>query len=194
MIKKSLLLGFSVVLLSSCVSKKIYNDLEKNFEDLKAEKALVDQENTDLSLQKNQLELDKNALQTQLDKLKAEYAALLSDCNTSKSTLKNLQGAYDALEKSSNASIQANSEKNRDLLAQLQSKEKALQAEQDRLEKLKNDLGNNEEGSESGFYLELKNASATAETALQAYQTENNSLSQQLSHKATNNPNGIASP
>lgn len=62
---------------------------------------------------------------------------------------------------------------------------------EEEIQKLKNDLGNNEEGSESGFYLELKNASATAETALQAYQTENNSLSQQLSHKATNNPNGI---
>src|SRR5690554_739240 len=163
MIRKSVLLGLSVVLLSSCVSKKIYNDLEKKYDDLKAEKALADQENTDLSLQKNQLELDKNSLQTELEKLKAEYASLLSDCNTSKNTLKNLQGAYDALEKSSSASIQANSEKNRDLLAQLQSKEKALQAEQDRLEKLKSDLQKRSER-----ITELENLIASNENNLKA--------------------------
>jgi wobble nucleotide-excising tRNase len=59
------------------------------------------------------------------------------------------------------------------------------------IQTLKNDLGNCEEESESGFYLELKNATARAHTALQAFQTENNSLNQQLNFKATNNPNGI---
>lgn len=59
------------------------------------------------------------------------------------------------------------------------------------IQTLKNDLGRNEDGNESGFYLELKNVFATANTALQAYQTENSSLDQKLSSKATNNPNGI---
>lgn len=59
------------------------------------------------------------------------------------------------------------------------------------IQELKNDLGNDQDGSESGFYLELKNASTIANTALQAFQTENNSLNQQLSYKSTNNPNGI---
>ncbi|MDP1803035.1 MAG: AAA family ATPase [Bacteroidota bacterium] len=59
------------------------------------------------------------------------------------------------------------------------------------IQTLKNDLGNNEEGSESGFYLELKNAKSIASNALQTYQTENNSLDQQLKFKATNNPDGI---
>jgi len=66
---------------------------------------------------------------------------------------------------------------------------------EEEIKKLKEDLGQEEDTEQgknaSGFYLELKNASATANTALQAYQTENNNLTQQLSHKATNNPNGI---
>lgn len=140
MLKKGLFLALSVALLSSCVSKKIYNDLEKKYNDLKDEKSLVDSENAELSQQKNQLELDKNALQTELEGLKTEYAKLDSECNSVKNSLKNLQAAYAALEKDSNASIQANSEKNRELLAQLEAKEKALQAEQERLEKLKADL------------------------------------------------------
>lgn len=59
------------------------------------------------------------------------------------------------------------------------------------IQTLKNNLGSNENGSESGFYLELKNASATATTALQIYQAESKKLNDQLSFKATNNPNGI---
>lgn len=140
MIKKIFVLGLSLILFSSCVSKKIYNDLEKKYSDLKDEKSQVDAENAELSQQKNQLELDRNALQTELDKLKGQYANLESECNSAKNNLKNLQSAYEALEKSSGASIQANSEKNRELLAQLEAKEKALQTEQERLEKLKKDL------------------------------------------------------
>src|SRR5690554_5199135 len=140
MLKRGFFIILSAALFSSCVSKKLYNDLEKKYNDLKDEKSLVDNENADLSQQKNQLELDKNALQAELEKLKSEYAKLDSECNSVKNSLKNLQGAYAALEKDSNAAIQANSEKNRERLAQLEAKEKALQAEQERLEKLKKDL------------------------------------------------------
>lgn len=140
MIKKISVVALSALLFTSCVSKKIYNDLEKKYDDLVNQKSLVDTENADLSQQRNQLELDRNSLQNELDKLKQQYATLEAECATTKNNLKNLQGAYEALEKDSNASIRANSEKNRELLAQLEAKEKALKTEQDRLEKLKQDL------------------------------------------------------
>lgn len=63
-----------------------------------------------------------------------------------------------------------------------------LQAE---IDALKLELGENEEGSETGFYLELKNAKEIAATSKQAYESANSTLNQQLSYKATNNPNGI---
>ena len=140
MLKKGLLLGLSFVMLSSCVSKKIYNDLEKKYSDLQAEKSQTDAENAELSQQKNQLELDRNALQSELERLKKELSSLESEFKTSNNNLTNLKAAYNALEQESNTSIKANSEKNRELLAQLEAKEKALQAEQERLEKLKKDL------------------------------------------------------
>ena len=56
---------------------------------------------------------------------------------------------------------------------------------------LRDSLGINDEDSESGFYLELKNAKTIATTAQQTFEIENNQLSQQLSYKATNNPDGI---
>lgn len=63
-----------------------------------------------------------------------------------------------------------------------------LQAE---IDALKLALGENEEGSETGLYLELKNAKEIAATSKQAYESANSTLNQQLSYKATNNPNGI---
>jgi wobble nucleotide-excising tRNase len=62
---------------------------------------------------------------------------------------------------------------------------------EEEIQVLKDELGSNEEESESGFYLELKNASTTANTALQTFQTENNQLNQQLTTKALDRNTGI---
>lgn len=59
------------------------------------------------------------------------------------------------------------------------------------IQKLKDDLGNDEVDLESGFYLELKNAKLIANTAFQTYQTENNQLEQQLTAKALDRTTGI---
>ncbi|MGI6394694.1 MAG: AAA family ATPase [bacterium] len=59
------------------------------------------------------------------------------------------------------------------------------------IQDLKSELGSDEEENESGFYLELKNAVAKATDALKTYQDEDKALNDQLSNKATNNPNGI---
>lgn len=56
---------------------------------------------------------------------------------------------------------------------------------------LKLALGKSDEGNETGFYLELKHAQAIALSTKQAYESANNTLNQQLTYKATNNPNGI---
>jgi len=151
MLKKGIVFTFTLILLSSCVSKKIYNDLEKKYNDLNAEKTELETENADLSQQKNQLELDRNALEKTIESLKNQQADLETEYNSAKNNLKNLQTVYEALEKNSSASIQANSQKNRELLAQLEAKEKELKAEQDRLDELKESL---KERSERIYELE----------------------------------------
>ncbi|WP_440880306.1 AAA family ATPase [Tenacibaculum sp. C7A-26P2] len=63
------------------------------------------------------------------------------------------------------------------------------------IKELKSKLGKNENIEEeieaTGFYLELKNVSATARNAQLALEKASKSLNDQLSYKATNNPNGI---
>ena len=140
MIRKFALACVVLSLTTSCVSKKIYQDLENKYADLKKENNALSDENGVLKTDKNQLELDKNKLQSEFDKLKAERDKLASDYAATKKNLDNLKASYSALEKDSNDALEANINKNRQLLAQLEAKEKALAAEQERLNKLKKDL------------------------------------------------------
>lgn len=59
------------------------------------------------------------------------------------------------------------------------------------IQALKDELGNNEDERESGLYLELKSASAIANSAFQIFQTENSQLNQQLTAKALDRNTGI---
>lgn len=125
---------------TSCVSKKVYKDLESKYTDLKKENRQMAGENTDLAKEKNQLDLQTKDLQSQLEKLKAERDKLAADYTATKGSLDTMKSSYAALENDSSAALDANVKKNRELLAQLEAKEKALAAEQQRLTKLKTDL------------------------------------------------------
>ena len=140
MIKKSLSTVLVIVLLTSCVSPKVYKELEDKYNNLKKENRKLTEANESLLDDKTtaenelkQLKIAYNEAVTERDKLQSEYDA-------AKANLDALKASYDALEKNSSAAIAANSQKNRELLAQLEAKEQALAAENARLEKLKNDL------------------------------------------------------
>ena len=141
MIKK-VSLGLLVLALStsSCVSKKMYTDLENKFTELKKERNALADENEGLKTSKTQLENDNANLKSELEKAIAERNKLASDYAAASNSLKTLKDSYDALEKNSGEALKANMDKNRDLLAQLEAKEKALAAEKARLEKLSADL------------------------------------------------------
>lgn len=140
MIKK-ISLGLLVLsLTTSCVSKKIYADLENKFTELKKENRKLADENDELNKSKNQLGIDGTNLKAELEKTKAERDKLLADYAAADKNLKTLQASYSALEKNSDESLQANMNKNRELLAQLEAKEKTLSAEKERLDKLKAEL------------------------------------------------------
>lgn len=130
----------ALALTTSCVSKKVYTDLENKYADLKKENREMADQNTALSKEKNELDLKGKDLQSQLEKATAERDKLATDYAATKANLDNLKSSYAALEKDSSSALDANVKKNRELLAQLEAKEKALAAEQERLEKLKAEL------------------------------------------------------
>nr|WP_315205386.1 OmpA family protein [uncultured Flavobacterium sp.] len=133
---KRVSIGLLIMALStSCVSKKIYNDLENKYADSKKENRSLADENADLLKAKNQLELDRDGLKTDLSKSKAELDKFKADYAAAQNKFKVLQDSYAALEKNSGDALQSNMKKNRDLLEQLDEKGKALALEQERLSK-----------------------------------------------------------
>ncbi|HEY6142461.1 MAG TPA: OmpA family protein [Flavobacterium sp.] len=133
---KRISLGLLIVALStSCVSKKIYNDLETKFADLKKENRTISDENEELKKTKSQLELDKEALNKDLENVKSERDKLQADYAAVTKNMEVLKSSYAALEKNSDESLKANMAKNRELLEKLGAKEKALALEQEKLNK-----------------------------------------------------------
>ena len=135
MIKK-VSIGLLVMALStSCVSKKIYNDLESKYTDLKKENRSLADDNSALVKAKNQLELDRDGLKTDVSNAAAALAKAKAEYAAAQAQLKALQSSYNALEKNSDDALQSNMKKNRELLDQLDEKGKALALEQERLSK-----------------------------------------------------------
>jgi chemotaxis protein MotB len=129
-----------IALSSSCVSKKVFNELETKFADLKKENRKTQDLYDSISKAKSQLDSDYTKLKKDYEKTKAERDKLAIDFAAADKNLKTLQASYSALEKNSDESLKENMAKNRELLAQLEAKEKALAAEKERLNKLSADL------------------------------------------------------
>ncbi|KQB36977.1 OmpA domain protein [Flavobacterium daejeonense] len=135
MIKKISLSLLVLALSTSCVSKKIYTDLENKYTDLKKENRSLTDENEALLKAKNKLESERETLQNELSKIKSERDKLTADQKALNEKIARLEDSYNALEKNSNDALQSNMKKNRDLLAELEAKQKALSIEQERLSK-----------------------------------------------------------
>ena len=140
MIKKISIVFVIIALSSSCVSKKVFNELETKFADLKKENRKTQDLYDSISKSKSKLDADYSTLKKDYEKTKAERDKLAIDFAAADKNLKTLQASYTALEKNSDESLKENMTKNRELLAQLEAKEKALAAEKERLNKLSADL------------------------------------------------------
>lgn len=163
--------------LTSCVSKKVYTELEDKHTALKKEARQLSDNNDELTAANNQYELDNATLQKSLADCTAERDMLKSQLKSSENNLSTLQSSYAALEKNSDDVLQSNMSKNRELLAELEAKGKKLTAEQDRLNKLKSDL------------LASSNRLAELESIMAAKDAAMNKLRETLS-KALNNFEG----
>ena len=140
MIRKIALAAVVLSMTTSCVSKKIYQDLENKCAELKKERNALADENEGLKTDKTNLQTELDRIKAELDKCKTERDKLASDYSATKKSLDNLKSSYAALEKDSNEALEANIKKNRELLAELEAKQKALATEQDKFNKIKKDF------------------------------------------------------
>jgi len=139
MIVKNIFFGILIAVLStSCVSSKIYEDLQKRYDTL-------DAENKDLmsrldALDGNAVNYSQEKLQREIEQAKAENSRLAMDLDAAENNYKRLKSSYDALEANSSSALSENLERNRKLLIELEEKERALALENKRLQQLQKDL------------------------------------------------------
>lgn len=163
MIKKISLIALTLTLVISCVSPKVYKDLEGKYNTLKKVNRKLSDENDTLLSAKNKLENELSKLQKSYNETVARRDKLQSDYNALKASHDNLTASYQALEENSSAAIAENVKKNRELLAQLETKEQALANENARLKKLEKDLKNRSDRvAELESLIAAKDAAMTA--------------------------------
>lgn len=126
--------------LSSCVSSKVYNELDDKYQNLQAENRELSEDLGALKEENSRNAQDLADLKADFEQLTAERDRLQGEYNTTKSKYDNLVESYDALEQNSSSALAENSRRNRELLGELENKEDALRREQERLEKLQRDL------------------------------------------------------
>ena len=122
-----------IPLCTSCVSSKIFNEIESRYATLKGKNASLETEH-------NQLIKNYDSLRYHYGELVGQYEKQSQMLATTSGTLATLQDAYTALEQNSNEALQASIEKNRGLLEKIQIKEGELLSERTRLDSLRNEL------------------------------------------------------
>jgi len=140
MLKKIALLVVIAFTLNACVSKKVYTELETKYNKLRSA-------NTELIKEKDNLLAVKKTLEDDLLKLNKEYDDLSDQKTLLENNLEALQNKYDNLDESyqalsaqSSKKLAEQSQKNQELLAELEEKKGKLEAESLRLENLQLEL------------------------------------------------------
>jgi len=125
------------LLLVSCVSPKLYDDLKSENDALKAEnKDLLGRLDSSTSSDSATVSL----LKSQIEELKAQNSRLAMDLAGAQNSYDRMKASYDALESNSSELLTQNLEQNRALLTELEQKEKALAIESERLKRLQREL------------------------------------------------------
>lgn len=160
--KKILFIILALSLISSCVSKKVYTELEEKYDKLKENNSSLFSENQDLIEKKKELEESKLKLQSEIDKLSSAKDKLTDAVDRLEEKKRKLEQEYDNLSEMSAEQLSDKEKQNRELLVQLQEKESRLSEESARLEKLQTELNQRSERVD-----QLENLIASKEAAMQ---------------------------
>ena len=160
--KKILFIILALSLISSCVSKKVYTELEEKYDKLRENNSSLFSENQDLIEKKKELEESKLKLQSEIDKLSSAKDKLTNAVDQLEEKKRKLEKEYDNLSEMSAEQLSDKEKQNRELLVQLQEKESRLSEESARLEKLQTELNQRSERVD-----QLENLIASKEAAMQ---------------------------
>jgi len=162
MLKKITLSICAGILVVSCVSKKVFVDLEDKYNQLQEDKK-------ELLAQNDELQVTKKKGEEYIDKLEAKQTELIErnnalgrEADALRNSYIDLKKTYDMLASKSSSALEKNAVENRKLLSQLDEKETELMEEGVRLRKLEGEIS-----SRSMRIDELEKLIAEKEIAMQ---------------------------
>jgi len=119
--------------LSSCVSSKLYKELQSKYELQAAENAELKKKNEELSAAIEVMESELASLQKQVEDMKADTTARAKAYRELQEKYSELNKNYEFLLENNNALLASNEAENRQLMQRLQSLQKELQTKEDSL-------------------------------------------------------------
>lgn len=145
--KKLALFSLLALFATSCVSSKVYKDLQGKFADLEAENSSLrkgrDEAQASTELAQNKVE----SLEAQLQSLRTEHAEQLQELESFQKRYRDLNKSYEYLLENNNELLASNQRENKKLVERLNrlqkdlaAKEDSLRLESDRLSKLDKNL------------------------------------------------------
>lgn len=145
--RKLALLSTVLILSSSCVSSKVYKDLQAKFADLEEENSSL-RKSRDEAQAAEELAQDKVAsLESELAKLREEHAQQSQEMESLQKRYRDLNKSYEYLLENNNELLASNQRENKKLVERLNNlqtalaaKEDSLRIESDRLQKLDESL------------------------------------------------------
>lgn len=133
MYQRILFIALILSVLTSCVSKKVYTELENNYDKLRKANMLLTDENTALVKIKTQKEESIKNLKNSLIDLELQRDHLKNKSILLQNEIDKLAESYNLLSSQSSAALAENAKKNQQLLAKLEEKERQLSEENERL-------------------------------------------------------------
>ena len=97
MLKKLSLIALTLILTTSCVSKKIYTDLEDKYAELKKENRKLSDNNQELETALNKAKNDIANLQKDYEDTLAQRNKLQADYDATKTNLDNVRNCREAI-------------------------------------------------------------------------------------------------
>jgi chemotaxis protein MotB len=126
-----------ILVFSSCVSKKVYEDLERKYNRLtNSNSELIDQ-NESLVAERNALQTDLKNLESSIRDLNDRKLGLEQEYQAAQDRLDKLIASYDALQSESASELTEKATTIRQLLKELEEKEAQLETENSRLQNCK---------------------------------------------------------
>ncbi len=145
MFKKIVVVVVIMFTLNSCVSKKLYQELEGKYSNLRASNSDLIKEKDDLLASKKTLEETFNKLKSEFANLSTQKEILDNDLASLQNKYKNLEESYTVLSTQSSKKLAEQAAKNQQLLLELETKERKMALESARLEELQQELNKRSE-------------------------------------------------